>query len=77
MPQRQLRIRYHRPGHLKIAKQAGVDQVVAVRIVQATLDSMIAALATESRLELRDFGVFEVRAAPKTPRWKPYTCCCP
>ncbi|MCY3019098.1 MAG: integration host factor subunit beta [Planctomycetota bacterium] len=34
---------------------------MAVRIVQATLDSIIAALATEGRLELRDFGVFEVR----------------
>ena len=34
---------------------------MARQIVQATLDSIIAALATEGRLELRDFGVFEVR----------------
>ena len=46
---------------LKIAQQAGVDQLVAVRIVQATLDGIIEVLATEGRLELRDFGVFEVR----------------
>ena len=46
---------------LKIARQAGVDQLVAVRIVQATLDSIVEALATEGRLELRNFGVFEVR----------------
>jgi len=46
---------------LKIAQRAGVDQRVAVRIVQATLDAIIAALATEGRLELREFGVFEVR----------------
>jgi len=33
---------------LKIARQVGVDQFVAVRIVQATLDAVIAVLATEA-----------------------------
>ena len=46
---------------LKIAQQAGVDQVMAKQIVKATLDAIISALATEGWLELRDFGVFEVR----------------
>ncbi|MCY3020019.1 MAG: HU family DNA-binding protein [Planctomycetota bacterium] len=46
---------------LKIARQVGVDQLVAQQIVQATLDGIIEVLATEDRLELRDFGVFEVR----------------
>lgn len=45
---------------LKIAQQVGVDQVVAKQVVQMTLDSIIEALATERRLELRDFGIFEV-----------------
>ncbi|MCY3023510.1 MAG: integration host factor subunit beta [Planctomycetota bacterium] len=46
---------------LKIAQQVGVDDVVAKQTVQMTLDAMIEALATEGRLELRGFGVFEVR----------------
>lgn len=33
---------------------------MAKQIVQATLDSIIDALATEGRIELRDFGVFDV-----------------
>jgi len=43
------------------ARKVGVDQLVAIRIVQMTLDTIIEVLATEGRLELRDFGVFEVR----------------
>ena len=44
------------------ARKVGVDQLVAIRIVQMTLDTIIEVLATEGRLELRDFGVFEVYA---------------
>ena len=46
---------------LKIAEQAGVDQVLAKKIVQMTLDVIIEVLATEGRIELRNFGVFEVQ----------------
>lgn len=46
---------------IEIAKKTGVEQVVAKQIVQATLDSIVEVLATEGRLELRDFGVFDVR----------------
>ena len=64
---------------LKIAQQVGVDQLVAIRVVQATLDVIIAALATEGRLELRDFGVFEVRVTspgrPGTSRPAPEPWC--
>lgn len=35
---------------------------MAKQIVQATLDAIIEVLATECRLELRDFGVVAVRA---------------
>ncbi|MCY3019938.1 MAG: HU family DNA-binding protein [Planctomycetota bacterium] len=52
---------------LKIARQASVDQLVAKQIVQMTLDAMIEALATEGRLELRGFGVFEVRVKSLLP----------
>jgi integration host factor subunit beta len=58
---------------LKIAQQAGVDQVVAKQIVQATLDAIISALATEGRLELRDFGIFEVRAVKARKARNPRT----
>ncbi len=46
---------------LKIAKEMGMRQTDIKRIVQMTLDGIIDVLATESRLELRNFGVFEVR----------------
>ncbi|MCY3018511.1 MAG: integration host factor subunit beta [Planctomycetota bacterium] len=58
---------------LKIAQQADVDQVVAKQIVQMTLDAMIEALATEGRLELRNFGVFEVRVSKARKARNPKT----
>ncbi len=46
---------------LKIAKEMGMRQTDIKRIVQMTLDGIIDVLAAEQRLELRNFGVFEVR----------------
>lgn len=46
---------------LKIAKEMGMRQTDIKRIVQMTLDGIIEVLAAENRLELRNFGVFEVR----------------
>ena len=46
---------------LRIAKQMDMHQTTVKRIVQMTLDSITEALAAEGRLELRDFGVFEVK----------------
>jgi nucleoid DNA-binding protein len=48
---------------LKIAQRVGAGPVVAKQIVQMTLDAIIEVLATEGRLELRDFGIFEVYTA--------------
>jgi DNA-binding protein HU-beta/integration host factor subunit beta len=50
-----------------IAKQTGITQPVAREIVQQVFDSITDVLAESGRLELRDFGVFEVkrRAAHK------------
>lgn len=46
---------------LQIAKEMGMRQTDIKRIVQMTLDGIIDVLASEERLELRNFGVFEVR----------------
>ena len=57
----------------RIAEQEGCKRVVAKRVIQGFLDSIIGELAKGNRLEFRDFGVFEskLRAArqaqnPKT-----------
>src|SRR4051794_11612356 len=51
----------------RIAQDAGVTQHQAMDLVQRTFDAIIRALVTEGRIELRNFGVFEVkrRAARK------------
>lgn len=46
---------------LQIAKEMGLRQADIKQIVQMTLDGIIDVLVTEERLELRNFGVFEVR----------------
>ena len=44
-----------------IAKTTGLKQADTKRIVQMVFDGIVDVLATERRLELRNFGVFEVR----------------
>ena len=46
---------------IEIAKKTSVEQQKVKQIVQLTLDSIVGILATEKRIELRNFGVFEVR----------------
>ena len=46
---------------VKIAKATGLRQVDIKRIVQMTLDGLVDVLATEGRVELRNFGVFKVK----------------
>ncbi|MBN1256436.1 MAG: integration host factor subunit beta [Planctomycetes bacterium] len=46
---------------LTIAETTGMSQTDVKRIVQRTLDSIIDVLKENGRLELRNFGVFEVR----------------
>lgn len=46
---------------IEIAKETGLRQVDIKRIVQRTLDWIIEVLITEQRIELRNFGVFEVK----------------
>jgi integration host factor subunit beta len=46
---------------IEIAKKTGIEQQKVKQIVQMTLDGIIEILAIEQRIELRNFGVFEVR----------------
>ncbi len=53
----------------QIASKYGIDQVVAKKAVQDVLDSIVNTLLTTGRIELRNFGVFEVkRRAPRVAR---------
>lgn len=45
----------------KIAEQAGLTQLKTKQIVQWTFDEIIETLLKEKRIELRNFGVFEVK----------------
>jgi nucleoid DNA-binding protein len=44
-----------------IAEELDLPQIETKEIVQKTLDAIIDVLAAEGRVELRNFGVFEVR----------------
>ena len=46
---------------LQIAKELNLNQTVAKHVVQMVLDELLNVIATEGRLELRYFGVFEVQ----------------
>lgn len=45
----------------RIAEQEGCKRVLAKRIIQTFLDSIVSELSHGNRLEFRDFGVFECR----------------
>ncbi|MGO9113713.1 MAG: HU family DNA-binding protein [Thermoguttaceae bacterium] len=46
---------------LRIADELDRPQVETMQIVQKTLDAIINVLAEQGRVELRNFGVFEVK----------------
>jgi nucleoid DNA-binding protein len=46
---------------ITFAGAAGIPQAQALQIVQRIFDGIIATLVREGRIELRNFGVFEVR----------------
>ena len=46
---------------IEIAKKTNIEQQKVKQVVQLTLDGIIEILAEEGRIELRNFGVFEVR----------------
>lgn len=52
-----------------ISEELNLTQMRAKEIVQKTFDVLIETLANEGRIELRNFGVFEVkRRAPRKAR---------
>lgn len=52
-----------------ISEEIGLTQLQTKEIVQKTFDAIVAALVKEERIELRNFGVFEVkRRAPRKAR---------
>jgi nucleoid DNA-binding protein len=53
----------------RISEEIGLTQLKTKDIVQRTLDAIIQTLVSEGRIELRNFGVFEVkRRAPRKAR---------
>ena len=46
---------------LKISQETGIKQVNVKEVVQRTLDTILAALKDGKRIELRNFGVFQVK----------------
>ena len=53
----------------KIAQRTGMEQKQVQAIVQHTLDQIVDVIATDGRIELREFGVFEVHmTAPRASR---------
>jgi integration host factor subunit beta len=44
-----------------LSQRFGVDQAVTRKIVQGVLDAVVSSLAEQGRIELRNFGVFEIR----------------
>jgi nucleoid DNA-binding protein len=52
-----------------ISEEIGLTQLQTKEIVQKTFDAIVEALVAERRIELRNFGVFEVkRRAPRKAR---------
>jgi integration host factor subunit beta len=56
-----------------IADALGISSSVALRVVQMTFDGIIEALVAEGRLELRNFGVFEVKKRNPRRARNPHT----
>ena len=47
---------------IKVADDTGMKQIDAKKVVQKTLDYIIASLAKGERVELRNFGIFKVKS---------------
>ncbi|MBN2453590.1 MAG: integration host factor subunit beta [Candidatus Omnitrophica bacterium] len=47
---------------MKIAEETGIKQVDVKKVVQGTLDRIVAALSDGETVELRNFGVFKVKS---------------
>lgn len=50
---------------LKISQETGIKQVVVKDVVQRTFDTIFESLKNGERIELRNFGVFQVKKRKK------------
>lgn len=50
---------------LKISQETEIKQVIVKEVVQRTFDAILDALKKGSRIELRNFGVFQVKKRKK------------
>lgn len=57
----------------QIAKKLDLPQVDTKNVVQSLLDAIVEVLVTDGRLELRDFGVFEVKQRAQRKARNPKT----
>jgi integration host factor subunit beta len=57
----------------QIALDARLTQLLALGVVQRTFDEIIRTLTIEGRIELRNFGVFEVKRRAARPARNPRT----
>lgn len=58
---------------LKISQDTGVKQVVVKEVVQRTFDVILESLKAGKRIELRNFGVFQVKKRKKRVGRNPKT----
>lgn len=56
-----------------ISEQTALTQAQTKEVVQATLDAIVDAIVNEGRIELRNFGVFELRRRPPRKARNPQT----
>ncbi|MCK4916921.1 MAG: integration host factor subunit beta [Candidatus Omnitrophica bacterium] len=50
---------------LKISEKTGIKQVKVKEVVQMTFDTLLEALKEGQRIELRNFGIFQVKTRKK------------
>jgi len=46
---------------LKISQDTGIKQIMVKEVVQRTFDTILKALKNGDRIELRNFGIFQVK----------------
>ena len=57
----------------QISEKTGLSQVETKQVVQGLFDSIVDILATDGRIELRNFGVFMVRTRAERKARNPRT----
>jgi len=57
-----------------ISEEIGLTQLQTKEIVQKTFDAIVETLVAEGRIELRNFGVFEVKRRAARMARNPKTC---